>query len=280
MIDWFNNHVLPLLYVPFDWGLGWTGRFPPLVAVTIVGVVSGIASVLIQKYASNQVFLAQCDEDLKFLKRRLREAKEAGDDDGVRRVRGLTGKIAGKKTWAVLKPSLWTVPLILFICVWASSRLAYRPIRPGQEFTVAAHFEDQARGFAVLLPSDAFKPVSPPIAPLESSKCAIGVDESTSPHALWTLRAVREGVHRLTIRGNGGAMEVEIPVFSKGGYPPESKTILQRQTPTQDQLLLVEIKLIDSLPSAWWTLWLQWMGPYMVVALAVYLALRPLLGVH
>lgn len=282
-VDWFNNHVLlpvlNILYVPCDWILGWTERFPAVVSVSIVGVLSGLGSILIQKYGSNQKLLGQCQADLDFLKQKIKRAKAEGRTEAVTRAQALSNRIGMKKFVGTLRPSLFTIPLFIVVASWAGSRLGYLPIRPGQEMTVAAHFENQARGFAYVLPNDAFKPVSPPIAPLVDSPCLPGSKE-TDPHATWTLRADKDGDHRITIRGAGKSYEVVIPVASKGGYPPDPVVVLQGATPTEDQLQAVEIRLTDSMPAKWWNLGLQWMGLYCVVVLAAWLLFRKVLGVH
>lgn len=275
-MDWVYNHlllpVLNVLYVPCDWVLGWTARFSPVVGISIVGVISGLAIILVQKYGSNQRLLAACKADLKLLKKRMKEARAADDKDALRRARALSGRIGGKYMGASLKPALWTVPLIGVIGLWTGSRLGYLPIRPGQEIEIAAHFEAQTTGYAYVLPGDAFIPVGPPIAAIGDAPCLVGPTQATDPHAKWRMRARKEGVHRLTIRGGGRSYEVDIPVAARGGRPPEPVTRIGVEA--------VELKLEDSLPSAWWNLKLQWGGLYLIVAVGAALALRPLLRVN
>lgn len=278
-MDWIYTHVLlpvlSVLYIPCDWVLGWTERFSPVTAITIVGVISAIALIVIQKYGSDQKFLGACKDDLKFLKKRMKEAKAADDEDALLRARGLSGRIGRKYMWASLKPALWTVPLIGVIGLWTGSRLGYVPLRPGEEITVAAHFEDRATGgFAYVLPGEALRPTTAPIAPIEIPPDGGGLQ------ARWKLKAEKEGEHRLTIRGGGRSYEVTIPVAAKGGRPPEPVTVLNDATPSQDQLQAIEIKLADSLPAAWWNLKMQWGGLYLIVAVGVALGLRYLLKVH
>lgn len=298
MMDWFYTHVLlpvlNVLYVPCDWVLGWTERFSPIAAITIVGVISALAIILVQKYGSDQTFLGACKADLKFLKKRMKEAKRGAayyySDEGenitidpkslspanldiLTRARALSGRIGGKYMWASLKPALWTVPLIGVIGLWTGSRLGYVPIRPGQEFTVAAHFEDQATGgFAYVIPVEGLRPATAPIAPIAPDKGGL--------QARWMFKAEKEGEHLLTIHGGGRSYEVTIPVAAKGGRPPELVTVVNDATPGQDQLQAIEIKLADSLPAAWWNLKMQWGGLYLIVAVGVALALRSLLKVH
>src|SRR5579863_2262449 len=164
-MEWTYIHLLlPLLnvlYVPCDWMLGWTELFSPIVSISVVGAISGIAVMVVQKYGSDQRFLGQAKADLELQKVKMAAAKKAGDPEGLNRARALTGRISGKYMWGALKPSLWTVPLIGVIGLWTGSRLGFLPIRPGMEFAVTAHFEDNAKGFAYVLPSEGLRGAGP-----------------------------------------------------------------------------------------------------------------------
>ncbi|MBV8881208.1 MAG: hypothetical protein JO332_14680, partial [Planctomycetaceae bacterium] len=149
-MEWIYIHLLtPLLnvlYVPCDWILGWVEHFRPAVSISIVGVISGVAVIAVQKWGSNQKYMGKAKADLEFLKKKMKAAKQAKDDDALARARGLSGKIGGKYMIAALKPSLWTVPLIGVIGLWTGSRLGFHPIHPGDEVAVVADFEDNAKG--------------------------------------------------------------------------------------------------------------------------------------
>jgi len=273
-MDWFYTHVLVpilnVLYVPCDWILGWTEHFAPVLSISIVGVISGVAVILVQKYGSDQKFLGQAKADLNLLKTKMKAAKQARNDDALARARGLSGRIGGKYMWAALKPSLWTVPLIGVIGLWTGSRLGFLPIRPGDEFSVAAHFETGAEGFAYVLPTEELKGAGPLIAPIEKD----------GNQARWKFRAEREGIANLTIRHADHSYSIPIPIAKSGGRPPEPVTTVNDASRTQDQLQAIEVKLAPSLKEAWWNLTLQWGGLYLIAAVGVALALRFLLKVN
>jgi uncharacterized membrane protein (DUF106 family) len=275
MMDWIYTHallpVLKVLYVPCDWLFGWTEHFSPIVSITIIGVISGIAVIVVQKYASDQAFLGRCKDDLAFQKKGMKAAKAADNQDALQRARGLSGKIGGKYMWAALKPSIWTVPLIGVIGMWTGSRLGYLPIRPDQEVTITAYFEDQAKGYAYVMPGDALEG-SPLISAL--------VNKDGTLQAEWKLRAGKEGENRISLRYAGETHELGLPIARKGGRPPEPVTTFSEATPAQDHLLKIQVTLADSLPAAWWNLKMQWGGLYLIVAVGVALALRSILKVH
>jgi uncharacterized membrane protein (DUF106 family) len=278
MMEWVYLHVLvpvlDVLYIPCDWILGATSHLPPIASITIVGVISGVAMALVLKYCSDQKFLGQAKADLNLLKQKMKAAKKAKDTDGLARARALSGRIGGKFMGASLKPSLWTVPIMAVLGLWTGSRLGYLPIRPGEEVVVKAHFEDNAKGFAYVVPGDRVKGVDPLIAHIEIPADGDGLQ------ARWKLRAEAEGNATLTIRHDDRAYSIPFPVARSGGRPPEPVTTLNGPSKMHDQLQAVEIKLTPSLPEAWWNLTWQWGGLYMLVTLAVALGLRYLLKIN
>jgi len=275
-MEWFYLHVLVpvlnVLYHPCDWTLLWTSRFPPIASITIVGVISGVAMVLVLKYCSNQKFLGQAKADLNLLKLKMKAAKQAKDGEALARARALSGRIGGKFMGASLKPSLWTVPIMAVLGLWTGSRLGYLPIHPGDEFQVVAHFEDNAKGFSYVL--GGFESAGPRIAPIEVPADGGGLQ------ARWKLRAKEEGSATLQVCHGDRSYTIPIPIALRGGRPPEPVTTVNEPSPAQDQLQAIEIKLAPSLPEAWWNLTWQWGGLYMIVTLAVALGLRFLLKVN
>ena len=263
--------LLDGLYAVCDLLLGWTALFGPAGAIIAVGLLSGAAVVLFQKYASRQDLLARCKADLALLKPRIRDAKKIGDAETAKRLIGLQGRIGGKYMWAALKPALWTVPVIGVIGLWTGARFAYAPLSPGDEIAVVAHFEDAAGGYAHVLPPAGFSLAGPAVA-------SVDVPEGgTGREARWTLRAAQAGDAVLPLRHGGETVRIPIPV---GRRAPELVTVVRASSPGQDRLQAVELKLKDSLPSAWWNVWLQWGGLYLLAALVVALALRRLLNVQ
>ena len=269
-MEWIYLHVLvpilEVLYIPCDWILGATSHLPPFWSITIVGVLSGVAMVLVLKYCSNQNFLGQAKADLNLLKLKMKAAKEAKDTEALNRARALSGRIGGKFMGASLKPSLWTVPIMAVLGLWTGSRLGYLPIRPGDEVVVVAHFEDNAKGFAYILPTEGLRGAF--IAPIEIPKDGDGLQ------ARWTLHADGESTTPLTIRHEERSYSLPLPVVKSGGRPPEPVTSFNHASPTHDQLQAVEVKLAPSLPEKWWNLTWQWGGLYMIVTLVVALGLR------
>jgi uncharacterized membrane protein (DUF106 family) len=262
--------VLDALYAVCDLLFGWTTLFGATAALTIVGVLSGLAVILFQKYASDQDLLGRCKSDLKILKARMKEAKRAGNAEEARRAQALSGRIGGKYMWAALKPALWTVPIIGVVGLWAGARLGFLPVRPDQPLTVVAHFEDAAEGYAHVVPGGGFAVEGPAIAAAALSEGAQG------KQAAWTVKALGEGERTLKLRHRGRTYEIRVPA----ARPPELVTVFNAASPRQDRLQAVELKLTDSVPAAWWNLKLQWGGLYLEAALVVALVLRRLMKVQ
>jgi hypothetical protein len=248
--------------------LGWTAGFSSAAAVSIVGVISGAAVMVVQKFCSRQAFLRSCKEDLRTLKRRIREAKKSGDRDAAARLRNVARRISGRYFWGALKPALVTIPVIGCVAWWADARLAYRPFVPDDVIEVRAHFEDGGSGFAYLMGEGGLQAEGPAIAPVEVPRKSA---EPAGVQARWKLRATSAGSHLLRVRHSDRSYEISIPV---GGPPPSPVTVFQTESPTRDQLQAVELRLTPSLPSAWWTLGWGWMGLYLWTAAAAALAFR------
>jgi len=277
-MEWIYIHLLtPLLnvlYVPCDWILGWVENFSPIVSISIVGVISGIAVIAVQKYGSNQKYMGKAKADLELLKTKMKAAKQAKDEDALARARGLSGKIGGKYMVAALKPSLWTVPLIGVIGLWTGSRLGFLPVHPNEEVAVVAHFEDNAKGFAYIVPDEQLRWSGTLIAPIEVPPDGGGLQ------ARWTLKPQGDGKGEIRIHHGGTVHAVPVAISPKGGHPPEPVTTVGKPTPAQDGLQVIEFKLHPSLKEAWWNLWLQWGGLYLLVAMAIAFPLRTILKVN
>jgi uncharacterized membrane protein (DUF106 family) len=164
----YLDPVFQVLYHACDWlFLWWTSHLPPVWAIACIGVLTGLGMNLVMKFFSDQRLLGKCKDDMKKLKGFVAEAKKAGDKDTVTRLTNVSRRIGNKYAINALKPSLWTVPPVLVVALWAGSRLGFEPIRPGQEVEVVANFEDGASGFAHIIPNEGIAPVGPSIVPVE-----------------------------------------------------------------------------------------------------------------
>jgi len=160
--------VLNKCYPLCDWLLGWTGRLPGVWAVAIVGFLTGLGVNLFQKFCSDQRLLGHCKSDMDKLAVRIAEAKQAEDMETFTRLNNVSRRIGGKYAIRSLLPALWTIPPVVVVCMWIASRLAYQPIRPGQEVKVTCNFEDLAQGYAYILPGEGVEvramAFAPPVA--------------------------------------------------------------------------------------------------------------------
>ena len=82
------------------------------------------------------------------------------------------------------------------------------------------------------------------------------------------------------MRHGAESYELRVPVFAKGGRPPEQAVEYRTQSATRNQLQVVELKLAPTVAPALWNLNMQWMGLYLIVAFAFGFGLRKVLGVQ
>jgi hypothetical protein len=175
---------------------------------------------------------------------------------------------------AALKPSMWTVPLIGVIGLWTGSRLGFLPVHVNDEVEVVAHFEDNAKGFAYVVPDETLRLAGTLIAPVEVPADGGGLQ------ARFKVKAGAAGSTTLRIHHAGTIYPVDWSVSEKAGHPPEPVTTVGKPSAAQDRLQAVEFKLVPSLKEAWWNLWLQWGGLYLLVAMAIAFPLRTILKVN
>ncbi len=303
--QWIVIELLDPVIVPFypicDFLLGWTTKLGGVWGVAAVGLITGLGVNLFQKFFSRQKLLGKCKEDLKKLKKFTAEAKGAGNDERVTQLMGVSKRISGKYMWSSLKPAIFTVPPVLVICMWVGVRLGYDPVGPEKEVKVVACFENEAKGYATMLVSNKDDvaiiggPVSPVVRYVENPEekkkrteaMTIALDDpakwwnpftwGNTPlpergiEAHWTVKAEKEGEHKITIRypteEGMKSREIDFPIFKGKSKPPEFLTYLVYDTPTMDHMQTVQFALKDSMPVAWWNLWFQWMGLYILVAI-------------
>ena len=312
MFEFFTHFILPLIklcYIPCDLLLGWTLYLGPIGALIAIGAVTGFLVNLFQKYCSNQVLLGQRKADLDKLKLISKDAKQAGDNDKVVRLRGLIGRISTKYAMESMKPALWSVPPMCIVAMWAGERMSYQPVRPGEVVEVVAHFEDGASGFTHILPNDGLTADGPAISAIEiprkTAPAKVEAKESagenvaqgaparaaaapadkapeapSEPQAHWRVRAEKEGQFALHVRHDDDQYELALPVYKSGGHPPEKAVVYRLESPTRDRMLALELKLQDTVPSAWWNLTMQWMGVYLLSAVAFGVGLRRIMGIQ
>jgi uncharacterized membrane protein (DUF106 family) len=305
--------IVPL-YPLLDAVLGWTMQFGGVWGIVIIGVLTGLGVNLFQKFFSKQKLLGKCKADLDKLKKRMKEAKKAGDDDRHMGLLMASKRVSGKYMWNSLKPSVWTVPPVVVLVMWTWVRLGFDPVPPGREMRVTACFENEAKGIAHAIPSDGLKLLTPPVVrigkyfetPKEEKKRKEIEKKSqadgpvvlykpwtwfnTAPpiprgiEAAWTVKADKPGEYTMLIRcpTSEGMKDhvVLVPVIEGRGTPPQFMTSFLFDTPDMDHMQAVLIDVDDSMPPAWWNLKFQWMGLYIALAVIFGVGFRFALRVN
>lgn len=172
-------------------------------------------------------------------------------------------------------------PAIVPVAIRKSALVAIAPEDAAPD--VAAVPASQGQG---LVAADTAAPrgtanVQMKVAPTSQPQSVVAsVENSRSPVAYWNVSAPKEGSFQLQVRHGDERYSLPISVHSKGGLPPEQATLFRTESETRDRLLSVELKLRETVPPAWWNVFLQSMGVYFIAALVFGLALRRVMGIQ
>ena len=176
---------------------------------------------------------------------------------------------------AELKPLLASLPVILFLAVWAFARLRFIPPEPGQPVDVIAYFSPAAIGDIVHI-----APTAGLSAP-EGWVRRVAEDPTAPPRgrAGWTLTAERrDEPYRLEVRHGGRTYHRQLIVDSARYSPPV-------EFYDGGDLLAVELGLSEYRPFGFvpgvpWIRFPPWLVGYLVMAIPLAFTLRRLFGVY
>ena len=151
MLELVNDFTLRIM----DVVLGWMLYLPVDAALLIVAVGTSAILTFVRPLTTNQDLLGRCKSDKKRLKQFIREAKRRRDKAAVKRHRSTVATIALKTMNAEVKPLLIAIIPIAMLAVWAFSRLAFVPPKPGEPVKVNVYLAASAIGKPVhIVPQD------------------------------------------------------------------------------------------------------------------------------
>jgi uncharacterized membrane protein (DUF106 family) len=277
MLEAINDAVLRLGDILF----GWMLVFPTDVIIFIVALGTALVLKGVRLLTTDQDFLRRCDEDKICLNRLIKEAKERGDKDAVRRHRAVKGTVALKSSRYEGKPLLAALLPIAVLGTWCFFRIAYHPTGADEPVEFVGYFPVSAAGTLVhMVPQDGLVAEGGWIREIEPQE----LTEAQEKHGLtpdgearWTLRAkASEKPYSLNVRFDDASYEHKLMVGQKTYEPPllfhDGSGMLC------SQVLLREVKLFGLIPGFWGLP--PWLIAYLVIAIAAFFVLKPILHIY
>jgi uncharacterized membrane protein (DUF106 family) len=140
MLDIINNFILRIADPLFNWLL----YFSLDVAIVVVAILTSASLTVVRIFTTDQQWLKRADADLKRLKELIKEAKQKGDKEAVKRYKNNSALISMRKMKYEWKPLLVAIIPILLLATWAFSRLDVHPPKVDEIFSVKMYLPSSA----------------------------------------------------------------------------------------------------------------------------------------
>lgn len=208
MLDLINNFILTIADPLFNWLL----YFPLDVAIVVVAILTSASLTVVRIFTTDQQWLKRADSDLKRLKELIKEAKQKGDKEAVKRYKNNSALITMRKMKYEGKPLLVAIIPILLLATWAFSRLDAYPPKPDELISVKMYMPSSTIGNIVHM------------VPQQGIKCHNGLiqrvvkDELPEPKDFWERWNQKAQQALGMIPPLEGVAEWKISVTSPGAY--------------------------------------------------------------
>lgn len=301
MLSQINNFIVAFM----DLLLNWMLQFPRIWILVFLGFAEALILTLIPKFTTNQDMLKRGKFDKIRLKELLKEAKQKGDKDAIKRYRTTIGSIGTISLKAQGLPLVVSLVPILFIALWAFSRIAYESPRAGDNIIVRAYFPAaQIGNLAHLVPVKGLE-AKVPVKRAEDLVPEKPIETSASPNGAWIQRIVEDkdtegkvvdgyaiwvvhcteggGRFPLKIRYKGQTVEKALLV---GDHLYEQPLSYYSEGAIQAvEIAMPEYKPLGiipgiPIPGAPWLAFPAWLVGYMIIVVPLAFALKPLLRVY
>jgi uncharacterized membrane protein (DUF106 family) len=303
MLTQFNQGIISFM----DFLIGWTLHFPHLAILIFLGSCEAMILTLIPKFITNQNRLKRGNFDKKRLQQLIKEAKQKGDKEAVKRYRTTIGGITSMSLKAQGLPLIISLVPVLFIALWAFARIAYEPPQAGQNILIHAYFPTSQignltsmvpqKGLEVLVPKDPSHPNT--VDARDYVPATAGhepwIQKITEDHdpdaggkvvdgwATWVVRAQKPGDYTLQVRYQAQSVEKPLIVgdlryetrvtpYTGGGIQS-----LEIAMPDYKPLGVIPNLPIPGLPFLSFPAWLV---GYMIIVVPLAFIFKPLLRVY
>ncbi len=272
VFEQFYDRLVMVLDIPLGWML-YCGRDLPLV---LLAAGTAFAMLLLRKRVSDQEFLGRCAGDRDTLRRRIREAKKAGDKELLQKLRAAAARVSLKMMRREGRPLLVSLLPIMLLAAWAYARLGHYPPQSSVPIAVSADFDPVLAGTVVyMLPEAGVTATGGWVQIAENVELAGG---EAVARAEWLLVfAGRKEPYLLTVRGGGESADLSVILDRRTYRVPER---FYPGVITAVRIHLAERRFLGILPGIEKLMIPPWMLAYLLLAVPFYLLFKKILRVH
>lgn len=237
-------------------------ELPPFWGILVISFIISLIIVLVYKFFTNQEVMKQLKNETKALQKQMKELKD--NPSKAMDVQKKAMQTNMQYMMKSMKPTLITFIPIILIFGWLQAHLAFVPILPSQDFTMAVEFKDGVSGSIFAEVPDGIELSVP------SSK------EIKNSQVIFTMRG-REGTYK--------SPGVDFTVNAKTYTMP---VIITNRLEYANPVLVVNDGVVKSITTSnekrkilnlfGWKI--GWLGSYILFALVFSMLLRKLLRVY
>lgn len=238
-------------------------RLPVLLAIIILSFIFSLLNLLITKYATDQNSLRNIKEKTDDYKKRIKELrKEPSKAAELQKNMLEMNKLALEQMRHSFKPLIFTsIPIILFLIPWMNSVFAYENIKPHEEFSLTALFEENINGYATLAVADGIKLLNNETQEIKNSQ------------STWKLKG-DEGDYTLEVSYDGEKEQKEVLITNDKRYAApvkKAKEHIKSIAVGNKKLVVLPIGYKD---------WFGWLGTYFLFSVIFSISLKKAMKVY
>lgn len=240
--------------------LGPLLNLPPLLAVIIMALFISVIIILITKYTTDQALMKRLKEEMKEHQKQIKELRSNPAKAMEMQKKAMDANM--NYMMHSLKPTLITFIPIILIFGWMSANFAYQNINPNEEFSASMLFDENAKGNAMIIPSEGISVIGNATQPIENGK------------ATWALKG-EKGMNTLEFSYNGNSYHKDVLINSNSKYAPAVEKINKNGV----KAIQINYRKLTLLPIGFKD-WLGWLGVYIWCSIIFTMVLRKILKVY
>ena len=244
-------------------------KIPLALAILILSFLVSLIIILITKYTTDQALMKRLKEEIKEHQSQIKQLR--GEPAKAMEIQKKAMELNMKYMMHSLKPTLITFIPIILIFGWMSSVFAYESIKPNEQLTIHAAFDEKASGEAELVVLEGITIIGNKTQNIAPGK--IG-DKNFGKQATWALKGV-EGEHLIEVAYSGEKQQHTVLITEGNKYTNQIKNI--KNGPIKSIQIGYKKKIV--LPIGFKD-WFGWLGAYIWSSIIFTMILRKSLKVY